>query len=1167
MTWAWILLGLAGAASLFVAVQAVRHRILWRMAARNAMRRPRQTATVVAGLMIGTAIISAALVAGGSAQSAIRGAVFDALGPVDETVRTDAFHFYPESSAQAFMDDPRIAEFFDGAAPTVIWSAAASSPSDLFEPQVSLVGYDVGRDAAFGDFELAGGGRTDGRGLGPGQAIITAGLADALEVGAGDRVDLAFTLPVDPLLPEFDLTRDELTASVSTLPPVIGGPVSTEEDLHDVDVPLGTKAVTLVLVCGDPISEEPCPEGTSLRLRLTAPDGEVWETSGTFPSAPSAQCVAGACPPELLWLNVTAGVGEAFDEATWQAAVSADAAVDTPYMLVSAAMRPVYDTDELQRRAEALRSEAGEFLNDTLDLDLFGDRREASVEVVAVTDGGRGSMFDFEHAVFLPLPDLQGHLEREGEVNFVKLSNPGSTTNGHRHTDEALARINATLDDMRAAAPALLVLDFVEPNPVKRTFLDIADDAGQLMTALLIFAGSLTIITGLLLIINIFTMLAEERRGELGMARAVGLTRKDLVRMFLFEGSLYAVAAASVGALLGLALAYVMVLFVNDIIANFGSGFPPIPFVIGPIALPAAFAVGLLLTFVTIFFASRRQARLNIVRAIRQIDEPDRQGAWWMPIAGYPLVATGVAASVTGWVVAWLQSLPASSPSSCECAAVPSLSLQVFGPLVLILGLGLVLRPHVRRKPLDVTLAAVLALYYAMTIFVIRDFQDVQEANIVGPIRGVIMTLAIVVMVAYWSAGPRWLGRALARVKRLQAVALPAVSYPQHKRFRTGMTLAMFSIVILSIGFFSIFGALFEVDPERHTGGYDIEAETTLQVPDLAAYDQGLVPPGTLTSQHRLLDHFSLSASFITVSGERTGQFGPPGHHVYGVDRGFIEDQDFRLLWTLDGLSEDETYDRLLTEPGTVIVSYPYSTNRQGQDLAHEVGETLRIHTGDCTVGGAEACPEYTIIGIQEQYHFLGVFLPEGEVDRLFPQAESLYLFKVADGEDAGETAKLLERNYRDVGMDAEDSVAQVEKEQEGFRQILAGMKLFLALGLIVGVLSLGIVTSRSVLERRQEVGMLRALGYTRRQVRRIFLIEVSLVIFAGVVIGFLCSVIVTFGLWFAIIRELQYPYVIPWLEVFWLFLAAYVVALLATMAPIIRVGRVAPAEALRYVE
>ncbi|MGB1697961.1 MAG: hypothetical protein ACPHK8_06145, partial [Thermoplasmatota archaeon] len=150
--WTVFLLALALVVSGAVAISAFRHRILFRMAARNASRRPRQTATVIAGLMIGTAIISAALVAGDSAGSAIRGLVYEALGDVDETVRQETFGFFPEEVYREYLNDPDSA-FFDGISANLIWDVTATQPAtDLFEPRVTAVGFEPERDKDFRPF-------------------------------------------------------------------------------------------------------------------------------------------------------------------------------------------------------------------------------------------------------------------------------------------------------------------------------------------------------------------------------------------------------------------------------------------------------------------------------------------------------------------------------------------------------------------------------------------------------------------------------------------------------------------------------------------------------------------------------------------------------------------------------------------------------------------------------------------------------------------------------------------------------------------------------------------------------------------------------------------------------------------------------------------------------
>ena len=41
-----------------------------------------------------------------------------------------------------------------------------------------------------------------------------------------------------------------------------------------------------------------------------------------------------------------------------------------------------------------------------------------------------------------------------------------------------------------------------------------------------------------------------------------------------------------------------------------------------------------------------------------------------------------------------------------------------------------------------------------------------------------------------------------------------------------------------------------------------------------------------------------------------------------------------------------------------------------------------------------------------------------------------------------------------------------------------------MGLGLVVGVAALGVISARSVVERRQQIGVLRAIGFRRRMVQ-----------------------------------------------------------------------------------
>ena len=81
------ILAIALAAALAVlAILALRNRMLVRLAVRNVGRRRGRSALIVVGLMLGTAIIAAALVTGDTMNNTVRATAIEALGETDETI-------------------------------------------------------------------------------------------------------------------------------------------------------------------------------------------------------------------------------------------------------------------------------------------------------------------------------------------------------------------------------------------------------------------------------------------------------------------------------------------------------------------------------------------------------------------------------------------------------------------------------------------------------------------------------------------------------------------------------------------------------------------------------------------------------------------------------------------------------------------------------------------------------------------------------------------------------------------------------------------------------------------------------------------------------------------------------------------------------------------------
>ena len=158
--------------------------------------------------------------------------------------------------------------------------------------------------------------------------------------------------------------------------------------------------------------------------------------------------------------------------------------------------------------------------------------------------------------------------------------------------------------------------------------------------------GSFGVLAGLLLLVNLFVMLAAERKAELGMARAVGMRRSELVAAFATEGWLYALTASALGVVAGIGLGRILVAVSARVFSTEHNRFD-LFFTLRPGSLVLAFAIGFTVALLTIVATSVRVSRLNIIRAIRDLEEPPRvQGRLLWVAAGLVVAGLGAVATV-----------------------------------------------------------------------------------------------------------------------------------------------------------------------------------------------------------------------------------------------------------------------------------------------------------------------------------------------------------------------------------------------------------------------------------------------------------------------------------------------------------------------------------------
>jgi len=118
----------------------------------------------------------------------------------------------------------------------------------------------------------------------------------------------------------------------------------------------------------------------------------------------------------------------------------------------------------------------------------------------------------------------------------------------------------------------------------------------------------------------------------------------------------------------------------------------------------------------------------------------------------------------------------------------------------------------------------------------------------------------------------------------------------------------------------------------------------------------------------------------------------------------------------------------------------------------------------------------------------------------------------------------------------------------------------------VVGVAALGVISTRAVVERRQQIGMLRALGFQRQMVSWIFLIESSFVALLGIGLGIGLALIPASQMVSDMAVDIPgLTFQVPWTEIAIVFGLAYAMTLLTTWLPAVQAAQVTPAEALRY--
>jgi putative ABC transport system permease protein len=323
----------------------------------------------------------------------------------------------------------------------------------------------------------------------------------------------------------------------------------------------------------------------------------------------------------------------------------------------------------------------------------------------------------------------------------------------------------------------------------------------------------------------------------------------------------------------------------------------------------------------------------------------------------------------------------------------------------------------------------------------------------------------------------------------------------------------------------------------------------------------------------------------LAVEAKQVGAGRPAETYlVRGLDAPFLEHTTFGLGQLGTGYDNaQEVWDAVRTRPGLAVVDSTIVPRRDNWNFGpmpdftlsgfyFEEGklEPIPIEVLDKQTGKTT---RLTVIGILKDtapLEMLGISTSQRTLEAAFPGRvdPTIHYFDLASGVDSREAATKLESAFLENGLDAE-SIEQVVDDVIAanltFNRLIQG---FLGLGLLVGVTALGVISARAVVERRQQVGVMRAIGYRSRMVQAAFLLESSFVALTAIVVGTILGLILA---WNIIDDQRQQPswegleLYVPWTNLLLIFVVVYAVAIVATLLPARRASRIRPSEALRY--
>ncbi|MBN19632.1 MAG: hypothetical protein CL758_09190 [Chloroflexi bacterium] len=437
--------------------------------------------------------------------------------------------------------------------------------------------------------------------------------------------------------------------------------------------------------------------------------------------------------------------------------------------------------------------------------------------------------------------------------------------------------------------------------------------------------------------------------------------------------------------------------------------------------------------------------------------------------------------------------------------------------------------------------------------------------------------------------------KSFGRISGLQATVKTAVAYPLASPFRTGLTISMFGLVIFTLVIFAILNGLNNIaadQPDRVTGGYDISASVRKEfaIP-IDEFKQIIDDSDALE-----IDQFEViarSGSIPSIAREESGkeqQF--KSLQIKYVDESYLNTNllNFSYKNPKYAKTDKDIWEALLKDKNLAVVSSgaiptddPFDSNSNRFELSAFDVEGLNkdfwpesnVSVELLPVQGASSTTNIEIIGVldpiadsleweRSAYLITGKSIANQITNDL--DEYNNYNIKLSKGTKAEDVIPFLETLFINRGLKANDNLKEIDKSLQtgnAFNKLFQG---FMGLGLVVGVIAIGVLSIRAVVERRKLVGAMRAIGYRSNMVYLSFLLESLYITILGIILGISLGTWTAWNIFSSISKEVEgLNFDIPWTNLIIIILITLFFALLSSFWPARQASKIYPAEALRH--